>query len=88
VLISKEKIGDPDSLYRMNIDGTNRQQLPRPNGAGDCDDPSYSPDGQEIAFICNTGKGYDAYVMSSSGSDIQQLDIGPDGNDYSPILTQ
>jgi Tol biopolymer transport system component len=41
------------------------------------EEPAWSPDGSKIAFTSDRGGNYDIYVMSSNGTNIQQLTSNP-----------
>ena len=83
-------------IYVINADGKNRKQLTRI--AGNNSNPSWSPDGQRIAFV-NSGWGWGAqiYVMDSNGGNSKRLtdDAGskrgpswsPDGQSIAFLLT-
>ena len=59
-------------IYVMDADGKNRKRLTRI--AGSNSDPSWSPDGQRIAFV-NSGWGWGGqiYVMDSNGENTTRL---------------
>jgi len=61
-------------IYTMKLDGSNPVRLTT-NSANDTN-PSYSPDGEKIAFI--SGRGQDAtyiYTMNTDGSQITKIDL-------------
>lgn len=62
-------------IYVMDADGQNRKQLTRI--AGNNSNPSWSPDGQRIAFV-NSGWGWGAeiYVMDGNGENSKRLTQG------------
>ena len=62
------------NIYRINVDGTGLTKL---TNTGHSYNPSWSPDGERIAFITNTpssaNRGFgtsDVYVMNADGSDV------------------
>jgi Tol biopolymer transport system component len=65
----------------MNADGTNLQQLTEnTNGDGL---PTWSPDGQSIAFVSDRGGVWAVWAMNTDGSNQRKLfDMkgSPDGN--------
>jgi TolB protein len=64
--------GSPQ-LYMMNADGTNIEKIDLP-GAGYVIDPSWSPNGQLLAFSWQETNGnYDIYVMDIVTHDLLQL---------------
>ena len=56
------------ALFVMNADGTNLVQL-SPDGVYD-GSPTWSPDGQQLAFVRSTdgGNNFDVYIMNADGS--------------------
>jgi Tol biopolymer transport system component len=73
-------------LYIMNSDGTNQHQV-SPSG-GNSQGPSFSPDGQWIAFTAyfdklNDINGCEIYTIRKDGSDLRQL-TNNDYCDYQP----
>ena len=67
-------------IFVINSDGTNKTQLTNFTGSFSIlsGDPSWSPDGNYIAFISNKDKptdqdGYDLYIMKADGSNVQRL---------------
>lgn len=65
-------------IYVINADGTGATQLTN-DSATDLA-PSWSPDGERIAFVSNRGGTYEVYVMSSNGSGQIRLTSGCDCN--------
>ncbi len=43
--------------------------------------PSWSPDGNRIAFLSNRAEGWDLYVMDAAGGDIERLTSGATADD-------
>jgi TolB protein len=80
--------GDPwkREIYIMNSDGSNQYQI-SPTG-GDSQGPSFSPDGQWIAFTAyfdkiNDINGCEIYIMRIDGTDVRRL-TNNDYCDYQP----
>src|SRR5271165_2821185 len=74
--------GGLPQLYRMNIDGTDVQRLT--NGEGEAVNPSWSPDGQHIAFAWTRGYApgsYNIFIMDVSSRDYIQLTSGEGRNE-------
>ncbi len=71
--------GDGDvwdsDIYVMDPDGKNRTRISRERGNNY--DPTWSPDGQRIAFV-NSRRTTDIYVMDSNGKNLKRLthDVG------------
>ena len=63
------------SIYTMNADGTDRVKLST-ESVVDPVNPSWSPDGTEIAFSARVGKEWFVYTMASDGS--QPTRLAPD----------
>jgi dipeptidyl aminopeptidase/acylaminoacyl peptidase len=55
----------------MNADGSNARQLTDADYPWN-DDPTWSPDGERIAFRANRGGFIDIYVMDAEGRSISQ----------------
>jgi Tol biopolymer transport system component len=82
ILFSSKRDGDFD-IYVMDADGGNVRQLTKneAEGANEADDgsPSWSPDGERIAFLStrdHEGDGFDSeelYVMDGDGSGQSRL---------------
>lgn len=70
------------NIWTMNADGANLRQLTTNGGL----QPSWSPDGQRIAYIGFTNKKYDPqnngtiWIMNTDGSNKHQLTYGPKSN--------
>ncbi len=46
-----------------------------------CDDPSWAPDGKQIAFVCDKDKNYKGlFVVNSDGNGIHEIKLGSLGN--------
>jgi len=66
--------GGVPQLYMMNADGTNSQKLDLPDSMGYVIDPSWSPNGQLLAFSWRRPSGnYDIYVMDVISKQIIQI---------------
>jgi Tol biopolymer transport system component len=61
-----------DSLYSMNLDGSDRRIVTSCQGAG-VSAPEASPDGKMLAFTCGGKDGSALFVSSASGSQLRQL---------------
>ena len=59
----------PDGIFSMRPDGTGRRRLT----TGDEFNPSWSPDGREIAYIGWNGNRTDLYKMNADGSQKRRL---------------
>jgi Tol biopolymer transport system component len=78
------------AIYSMNADGSDQGRLTKehgdtssPAGATFQIDPSYSPDGSEIAFASARSGALDVYVMAADGSGTRRLTTGS-GNESEP----
>lgn len=83
-VFSSNRDGDYE-IFKMNIDGTNVQQLTY-NISNDWW-PDWSPDGSKIAFMSNRDGDYEIFTMDSTGNDLEQLTENSNNDwrpDYSP----
>ena len=74
--------GGLPQIYRMNSDGTDVVRLT--NGEGEAVNPSWSPDGQHIAFAWTRGfepGNYNIFVMDVATRDLVQLTHGAGRNE-------
>ena len=72
----------PPQVYRMSIDGTDVVRLT--DGTGECANPSWSPDGQHIAFAWTRGfepGNFNIFVMDVATRDLVQLTHGAGRNE-------
>ncbi len=58
-------------IYTININGGNLKQLTFTNGINTS--PSFSPDGNRIAFVSNRGGSPQIYIMNSDGSNQRRI---------------
>ena len=70
-------------LWVMDADGTNAKPL-TDNGTIDDAYPSWSPDGQSIAFDSNRDGNNEIYVMNADGSDVVRVTDWPKA-DLAPV---
>ncbi len=72
--------GQPDQLYVVNADGSDRR--PVTSGGGGAGNPEWSPTGTSIAFNRESGGVRDVWVVSADGSTTRNLTSGfsPDAN--------
>ncbi len=77
--------GGTAQIYKMNIDGTDVSRLT--TGEGDAANPSWSPDGQHIAFAWTRGfepGNYNIFVMDVASRELTQLTHGA-GKNENPV---
>jgi len=55
----------------MNTNGGNLKKLTQ--GAGECNQPAWSPDGNRIAYFHTGSESRDIYVMNANGSNKQRV---------------
>src|SRR5207253_2529824 len=65
-------------IYAMNADGSSQTRLT--NAAGADEEPSWSPDGRQIAFTSHRDGGAQIYVMNADGSGQTRLTNTPGDN--------
>jgi TolB protein len=74
--------GGMPQIYRMNIDGTDVARLT--DGEGEAVNPSWSPDGQHIAFAWTRGfepVNYNIFIMDIASQKLEQLTHGAGRNE-------
>jgi TolB protein len=72
----------PPQIYKMNMDGANAVRLT--SGEGDAVNPSWSPDGQHIAFSWTRGYdpgNYNIFIMDVATRKYMQLTHGAGRNE-------
>ncbi|HEX6897247.1 MAG TPA: hypothetical protein VF146_18335 [Bryobacteraceae bacterium] len=77
--------GGPAQIYRMSIDGTDVSRLT--TGEGEAYNPSWSPDGQHIAFKWTRGfepGNFNIFIMDVATRDVVQLTHGA-GRNENPV---
>jgi TolB protein len=77
--------GGMPQIYRMSIDGTDISRLT--TGEGEAVNPSWSPDGQHIAFAWTRGfepGNYNIFIMDVATRDVVQLTHGA-GKNENPV---
>ncbi|MEZ4668694.1 MAG: SUMF1/EgtB/PvdO family nonheme iron enzyme [Anaerolineae bacterium] len=74
ILFASERDGDQE-IYVVDVDGSNLRMLT--NNTSTDTDPSWSPDGKQIAFASDRTDGTSQiYVMDADGSNIRQITSG------------
>lgn len=66
----------------MNADGTNFQKLTNSDGTTFYRNPSWSPDGSQLAFECGNPSGWQICVSAADGSKLKRITSG--GNSRNP----
>ena len=66
-----------DDVFLMNADGSSVEQLTHEGGSW----PSWSPDGERLAFVCPVSVTQQIYTMNADGSDLRQLTYEEEGAD-------
>jgi uncharacterized repeat protein (TIGR01451 family) len=78
--------GEPRAnVYVMRPDGTGVRRLTHDDASAD---PSWSPDGQRIAFVSARAGGFDVYTMAADGRDVKGVvvDFAHEGfPDWQPL---
>ena len=70
----------------MNADGAERRNLTADTGLTNSWDPTWSPDGLQIAFDSQClFEGNDIYVITTEGKELERLTEG--GNSWSPVYS-
>jgi len=77
-IIFTDKVDGRNQIFRMNRDGSNRQNLSQ--NKFDETEPEFSPDGSKICFTTRRGKTSSIGLMNSDGSE-QELLTDDAGND-------
>jgi Tol biopolymer transport system component len=83
----------PDSIYVVNIDGTQLTRLTTAEGVTDTE-PSWSTDGQRIAFtrfhdtVSNSMESAEIWIMNADGGNQQNININGAFADWSPDNTR
>lgn len=69
-------------VHVMNADGTNFQKLTNSDGTTFYRNPSWSPDGSQLAFECGNPSGWQICVSAADGSKLKRITSG--GNSRNP----
>ena len=78
----------PHHIFVMNADGTGSRNLTGDTHLTNNRFPNWSQDGSKIAFHSqHILKGYDIYVITAEGKELEQLTDGPNTN-RSPVYVQ
>lgn len=88
IVFASERTGNWE-LFTMNANGSNVINLT--NSPTDDERPSYSTDGQKIAFTRTVGGNADIYTINANGSGLQRLTTDPaddNGAQWSPDGTK
>jgi len=78
------------SIYRLNIDGTNPQEIIKSPGYRSFFSPRYSLDGKKIVFISYLKSNFNnraVFISNSDGTEIEQLTAGGD-NIYEAFFSE
>jgi len=75
LVYSSTRHSETTDIYMQRVDGLAVTQLTS-DGADDAF-PTFSPDGQHIAFASNRGGSWDIYMMDRTGKNIVQVTSGP-----------
>jgi TolB protein len=70
-------------IYQVNSDGSGLQQLTH-NGGYNIN-PSWSPDGQSIAFQSSIDGLFEIFVMNSDGNNVRQLTFSQNRSEVTPM---
>jgi len=74
-------------IFRMDTDGDNITQLTRRGDTEQHNAPTYSPDGQYIAFgISGLGPTFRIMVMKADGSELREISEGSDPSWFDPAF--
>jgi dipeptidyl aminopeptidase/acylaminoacyl peptidase len=80
---------DPDlsgssQVYTVNPDGSDATQLTHLTAPDQAGDPSFSPDGTQIAYVSNVGGPFQIWTMHADGSGQHQLVADPGHDAFVP----